>query len=110
MRAGCDMQKLSRRAVLAAGAMLPTFAWAADAQRGTPSSVITNPPRDFSRLGPPVSAPDPDVLVVDKSFAQLLIAQELIHRIHSGLEWAEGPAWSSQGQYAVFSDVKGDTQ
>ncbi|HEV8492451.1 MAG TPA: SMP-30/gluconolactonase/LRE family protein [Candidatus Angelobacter sp.] len=91
------------------GALLPGLAWAADIQRGTPATVITNPPRDFSRAAAPVSAPDPDVLTVDKSFASLLIAQELIHRIHTGLEWAEGPAWSSQGQYAVFSDVKGDT-
>ena len=102
------MQQISRRAVLAAGAMLPGLAWAAETQRGTPPSVITNPPRDFSRAAPPQSAPDPDVLIVDKSFAQLLIAQELIHRVHTGLEWAEGPAWNSQGQYAVFSDVKGD--
>jgi gluconolactonase len=24
--------------------------------------------------------------------------------------WAEGPAWSSEGQYFVFSDVDGNTQ
>jgi len=104
------MRKVSRRAVLAAGVMLPGLAWAAETQRATPPSVITSPPRDFSRAAPPVTAPDPDVLIVDKSFTQLLIAQELIHRVHTGLEWAEGPAWSSQGQYAVFSDVKGDAQ
>ncbi|HKD49052.1 MAG TPA: SMP-30/gluconolactonase/LRE family protein [Rhizomicrobium sp.] len=104
------MHKVSRRAVLAAGAMLPGLAWSAEPQRGTPPSVITTPPRDFSSGAPPVTAPDPDVLVLDKSFAPLLIAQELVHRVHTGLEWAEGPAWSSQGQYAVFSDVKGDAQ
>ena len=103
------MHQVSRRAVLAAGAMFPGLAWAAEAQRGTPLSVITNPPRDFSRAAAPVTAPDPDVIIVDKSFAPLLIAQELIHRVHTGLEWAEGPAWNSQGQYVVFSDVKGDT-
>jgi gluconolactonase len=104
------MREFSRRTVLAAGAMLPGLAWAAPPQRATPPSVITNPPRDFSRGAPPVIDPDPDVLIVDNSFGSLLIGQELIHRVHTGLEWAEGPAWSAQGQYALFSDVKGDTQ
>jgi gluconolactonase len=104
------MVELSRRAILGAGVVLPGLAWAAEPQRGTLPSVITNPPRNFSPGAPPMLAPDPDVLIVDKSFAPLLIGQELIHRVHTGLEWAEGPAWSAQGQYALFSDVKGDTQ
>jgi len=33
-----------------------------------------------------------------------------IHRLDTGFQWAEGPAWSAEGQYVVFSDVKGDTQ
>lgn len=104
------MYGLSRRAILGAGVMLPGLAWAAEPQRGTPLSVITTPQRDFSRGAPPMLAPDPDILIVDKSFAPLLIGQELVHRAYTGLEWAEGPAWNAQGQYAVFSDVKGDTQ
>jgi gluconolactonase len=28
----------------------------------------------------------------------------------TGFQWAEGPAWSGEGRYLVFSDVKGDTQ
>jgi gluconolactonase len=104
------MVELSRRTILGAGVLLPGLAWAAEPQRGTLPSVITNPPRNFSPGAPPMLDPDPDVLIVDKSFAPLLIGQELIHRIHTGLEWAEGPAWSAQGQYALFSDVKGDTQ
>ena len=28
----------------------------------------------------------------------------------TGFPWAEGPAWSSEGQYFVFSDVQGNTQ
>jgi gluconolactonase len=102
------MDKVSRRAVLAAGALMPGLAWAAEPQRGVSPSVVSSPPRDFSFRAPPAISPDPDVLITDKSFAPLLIAQELIHRVHTGLEWAEGPAWSNQGQYAVFSDVKGD--
>ena len=104
------MREIRRRAVLAAGVMLPGLAWATEPQRAAPLSVITSPPRDFSPGAPPMIDPDPDVLIVDNSFASLLIGQELIHRVHTGLEWAEGPAWSAQGQYALFSDVKGDTQ
>ena len=33
-----------------------------------------------------------------------------IHRVATGFPWAEGPAWSSEGQYFVFSDVSGNTQ
>ena len=43
------------------------------------------------------------------SSAALLIGQEVIRRVHTGLHLAEGPAWSSLGQYAIFSDVKNDT-
>jgi len=33
-----------------------------------------------------------------------------IQRVWTGALWAEGPAWSSQGQYLVFSDISGNTQ
>jgi gluconolactonase len=103
---------LTRRSALAGATIfLPGAAQAADAVlRGTPPSVISNPPRDFSPRSAPLMNPDPDVLHVDRSFVRLVIGQEMIHRIHTGLEWAEGPAWCAAGQYAVFSDVKGDTQ
>ena len=104
------MRDISRRTVLAAGVTLPGLALAAEPFRASPPSVITTPPRDYAPGAPPLTAPDPDVLIVDKSFAPLLIAQALIHRVHTGVEWAEGPAWCAQGQYALFSDVKGDTQ
>jgi len=33
-----------------------------------------------------------------------------IQRLGTGYLWAEGPAWSGEGQYLVFSDVQGNTQ
>ena len=54
--------------------------------------------------------PDPDIVVIDPSFRQYLLGITAIHRVVTGFQWAEGPAWSSQGQYLVFSDVQGDTQ
>jgi gluconolactonase len=104
--------QLSRRAFAAgAAALVPALAHAADgnAMLGTPPSVITNPPRRFGPGAPPSVAPDPDVLRLDPSFGQLLIGQETIQRIATGYELTEGPAWSAQGQYAIFSDVKRDT-
>ena len=111
--------RLSRRSVLAgtAGAAIlaprlaaaQTAAPSPNAQLGSPASTITNPPRDWSR-GHPTIYPDPDVLVVDPSFRTLVAGNTAIHRLWTGAQWAEGPAWSSQGRYLVFSDVTGNTQ
>jgi gluconolactonase len=106
------MSHLNRRLMLAgAAASLPALAHAQAAKPllGTPRSVITDPPRDFSRGAAPAFSPDPDVLRVAPEFGGLLIGQEVIRRLHTGLHLAEGPAWSSLGQYAIFSDVKNDT-
>jgi len=102
---------LSRRTMLAgAAAVAPTLTYAADKpQQATPRSVISEPPRDFGPSAAPAFNPDPDVIRVDPVFGQLLISQEVIRRVHTGLHLAEGPAWSSLGQYAIFSDVKNDT-
>jgi gluconolactonase len=108
------MPHLSRRAFGAgAAALLPTAAFAADAAApvfGTSPSVVSNPPRQWGADAPPMMYPDPDIITLDPSFRQLTLGLVAIHRIATGYQWAEGPAWSSQGQYAIFSDVKGDTQ
>ena len=100
-----------------AAALIPALAYGQDAvaqnavgpMLGTPLSVITNPPRDFGPRGTPAIAPDPDIIRIDRSFGDLLIGQETIRRISTGYHLAEGPAWNSEGQYAIFSDVKMDT-
>ena len=106
------MSNLSRRGVIAgAAATMPTLAFAADkAQVGTWPSVISNPPRDFGPNAPPLMNPDPDVLAIDPSFRGLVVGQAMIHRLHTGLQWAEGPAWCAAGRYALFSDVKANIQ
>jgi len=103
---------INRRHMLAgAAAITPTLAHAQAAKPllGTPRSVISEPPRDFGPGAPPAFNPDPDVLRVDPSFGGLLIGQEVIRRVHTGLHLAEGPAWNSEGMFAIFSDVKNDT-
>ena len=83
---------------------------APNAQLGTPASTITNPPRDWIP-GRPSFYPDPDVIVIDEpAFRALVPFYSPIQRLWTGAQWAEGPAWSSQGRYLVFSDVSGNTQ
>lgn len=109
------MSYLSRRKMIAgAAALAPTLtSLSAFAQNkpllGTPRSVITEPPRDFGPGAPPPGSPDPDILRLDPSFGPLLIGQETIRRVATGYHFLEGPAWSSMGLYAIFSDVKDDT-
>ncbi len=110
-------QSLSRRALLAgttfvAGAAALQHGRALgqeNAKLGTPASVITNPPRQWDR-GHPSIYPDPDIIVIDPSFTQLVLGNAGLHRLWTGSFWAEGPAWSNQGQYLVFSDVQANTQ
>jgi gluconolactonase len=107
---------LSRRGVIAgAVALMPATALAQqagapNAQLGKPRTVISDPPREWGPNAPPQMFPDPDILVADPSFNRLRLSQSNIHRISTGYQWAEGPAWSNEGQYALFSDVKGDVQ
>jgi gluconolactonase len=97
---------------IGAAAVTPFAAFAQQpaAATGTPASVITNPPRQWGAYAPPTIYPDPDIIVIDPSFAALRVGNNAIHRLATGFTWAEGPAWSSSGQYFVFSDVAGNAQ
>ncbi len=111
-----NYQALSRRGIVlgaAGAALLSRRTWGQprpEAALGTPPSVITNPPRQWGRYAPPDIFPDPDIIVIDPVFKQSLLGITAIRRVWTGFKWAEGPAWSSEGQYLVFSDVQGDTQ
>ncbi len=112
--------RLTRRAVLAgAASFAPALALSQQTPANspeprpglaTPPSVVTDPPRQWGRHAPPDVYPDPDVLLIDSSFKQCLIRLAGIRRLWTGFQWAEGPAWSGEGNYVVFSDVMGDTQ
>jgi gluconolactonase len=78
---------------------------------GTPPSTVTNPPRDFGPNAPPSTYfLDPDIVVVDPAFNALIQPNAAITRLWTGALWAEGPAWSSQGRYLVFSDIPTNRQ
>jgi gluconolactonase len=97
MKSETSKNLLARRAFLttAAGAALAPMA--AHAQR------------DWSGRNP-VRYPDPDVVVLDKSFAKYKIGNTPIQRLHTGTLWAEGCAWNGQGRYLVWSDIPNDRQ
>ncbi|MBS4076043.1 SMP-30/gluconolactonase/LRE family protein [Ameyamaea chiangmaiensis] len=75
-----------------------------------PPSVIANPPREWGKDASPTSYPDPDIIVVDPVFKDSLVGITQIRRLWDKGLCLEGPAWSSQGNYLIFSDVQANTQ
>lgn len=101
-------------AMAGAAALAPRVAFAAQGQgqgqQSTPPSVISNPPRQWVPGAEPETYPDPDIIQLDPAFGQYMLGITAIHRLWSGSRWAEGPAWSAQGNYLLFSDVQGNKQ
>jgi gluconolactonase len=102
-------------AVAGAAALGPRVALARDPNdqqappgQGTPPSTITSPPRQWGPDAPPEIYPDPDIIVIDPSFGKYLLGITSMKRLWTGGRWLEGPVWSSQGNYLVFSDVQAD--
>ena len=72
---------------------------------------MTTPPRDFGPGGAPTTYfTDPDVLTIDPMFNGLRQPNSAIKRLWTGALWSEGPAWSSQGRYLVWSDIPNNRQ
>jgi len=106
------MHHLTRRGAIAGVAALPATAAFAQTMPtpGPYASVISNPPRVYGLDVAPDVYPDPDLVVVDRSFSDVISGHGSIKRLGTGFQWAEGPAWCNEGQYALFSDVMGDVQ
>ena len=80
-------------------------------QPAGPPSTVTTPPRDFGPGAAPTTYfTDPDILVVDPAFSGYVQPNSAITRLWTGALWAEGPAWSGQGRYLVFSDIPNNVQ
>ncbi|MEM7544124.1 MAG: SMP-30/gluconolactonase/LRE family protein [Pseudomonadota bacterium] len=114
-----DDKALSRRQALrafgvgAAGLALTASTASAESHAGptSPPSTVTTPPRSFAPDAPPnVYFWDPDVIAVDPSFNGLAQPNAPIQRLWTGALWAEGPAWSAQGRYLVWSDIPNNRQ
>jgi gluconolactonase len=66
--------------------------------------------RDYGPGAEPVRYPDPDLIQLDKRFAKYKIGNTPIQRLHTGMLWAEGPAWNGVGKYLMWSDIPNDVQ
>src|SRR5712675_2104989 len=98
---------------IAAGATVAGASGALAQQGGDvgPPTTITTPPRDFGPGGAPTTYFwDPDIIAVDPSFNDVAQPNTAIQRLYTGLLWAEGPAWSAQGRYLVWSDIPNNRQ
>lgn len=73
------------------------------------SPTHADSPRDYSGHHP-VRYPDPDIVSLDKRFRKYAIGNTPIQRLHTGMLWAEGCAWSGVGKYLVWSDIPNDVQ
>ena len=58
----------------------------------------------------PERYPDPDVIALDPAFEKLVQGNAPIRRLHTGMLWAEGPAWNGTGNYLVWSDIPNNAQ
>lgn len=65
--------------------------------------------RDWSGKTPE-RYPDPDVIALEKDFEKLIQGNSPIRRLHTGMLWAEGPAWNGTGNYLVWSDIPNNAQ
>src|SRR5712691_7077503 len=98
---------------IAAGATMvgAGSALAQQSSEAAPPTTITTPPRDFGPNGAPTTYfSDPDIIAVDPSFDDLAQPNTAIKRLYTGLLWAEGPAWSAQGRYLLWSDIPNNRQ
>ncbi|MDB6171927.1 MAG: gnl 4 [Chthoniobacteraceae bacterium] len=66
--------------------------------------------RDFQPGAPPLRYPEQDVIAFDDRFKKYRIGSTPIQRLHTGMLWAEGPAWSATGGYLMWSDIPNDAQ
>src|SRR5262245_24948391 len=98
---------MNRRTFLTA-----SFAAAAaglSAQQQPPANINPEPaPRDWTGQTP-VRYPDPDPVAIDTRFRRYIVSSA-IHRLYTGTQWAEGPAWNGTGKYLVWSDAPNNVQ
>lgn len=76
----------------------------------TPAAPPVMAPRDYGPTAPPTGYPDPDLVVIEPEFGALILRNTPIRRLWTGALWAEGPAWSGEGRFLVWSDVAGNRQ
>ncbi len=64
--------------------------------------------RRYGEDAPPQRYPDPDIVTLDPRRFTAPLGNSAIRRIHTGMMWAEGPAWHATGRFLVWSDIPND--
>ncbi len=49
-----------------------------------------------------------DFEIIDERFRGMLLANAWVEKLHGGMLWAEGPVWSADGDYLLWSDIPND--
>jgi gluconolactonase len=91
---------------IGAAALMPALITGARAQ-GTGQGGRTMAPegRDYGSNAPITRYPDPDIVALDPKRFTAKIGNARIRRLHTGMGWAEGPAWHANGRFLVWSDI-----
>ncbi|WP_439598543.1 SMP-30/gluconolactonase/LRE family protein [Falsiroseomonas sp.] len=84
----------SRRALLGAAAALAA----------TPALAQ----RSYGPNAGPQRYPDPDIIASDPRRFTAKLGNSAITRLHTGMGWAEGPAWHATGRFLIWSDIPND--
>jgi gluconolactonase len=84
---------LARRGLFAAAAVFATPALAQ---------------RNYGEGAPPQRYPDPDIVALDPRRFTMTLGNTAIRRLHTGMQWAEGPAWHATGRFLIWSDIPAD--
>jgi gluconolactonase len=64
--------------------------------------------RLYGENAPPVRYPDADIVVLDPKRFGARLGNSAIRRLHTGTQWAEGPAWHQTGRFLIWSDIPSD--
>ncbi len=64
--------------------------------------------RSYGPNAPPQRYPDPDIVALDPRRFTMTLGNAAIRRLHTGMQWAEGPAWHATGRFLVWSDIPND--
>lgn len=101
-------QPLNRRNFMkaAAAAVAATAVASTVHAQGSDGGPVTQ----YGPGAPPVSYPNTDVIVLDPERFTAKQGNAPIRRIYTGGSWLEGPAWSGQGNYLVWSDIPANYQ
>src|SRR5213082_1483415 len=115
MNVSISRRKMLRGAGVAVGTAVLAPQWlraqTASSVPVGPPTTITQPPRDFSPQGAPTTYfTDPDVLTIEPAFDGMRQPNAPIQRLWTGALWSEGPAWSAEGKYLVWSDIPNNRQ